>query len=168
MKAKWSVLVLFENTATRQSAVDLCDRLMRESWTEGSFDARWLSFSEVSGSKAHEIPKVNLVIVSASPQGELPDEAAAWMKEHLGSCCGQDGAMLGLLGGTSEFESAAKHSQLRALAHEAGMDYLTQLPPELTGPDAASLEDTTFRSRQMTSVLDEILSQKNQPPHLPL
>jgi len=47
------------------------------------------------------------------------------------------------------------------------MDYLTDVPPEITRPIPDSLESFSERAQQITSVLDEILRKPIHPPSLP-
>ena len=59
----------------------------------------------------------------------------------------------------------AKCLYLRAVAHRAGMDYLTQVPEQLGRVFPESLDFYSERAAQMTDVLEEIL-QQHPPPRL--
>jgi len=87
-----------------------------------------------------------------------------WIKKHVRSAGGA-----GLIDTSTILNgwAAEKHAWLRRVAHRDGMDYLTDVPPEITRPIPNSLESFSERAQQITSVLNEILRKPIHPPSLP-
>ena len=44
-KAAWSVVVVYEDAATRERAVSFCDQLVSRFWAKCEFDVSWWSFA---------------------------------------------------------------------------------------------------------------------------
>ena len=68
-------------------------------------------------------------------------------------------------GAATDGNTLQKYIYLRTVAHNAGMDYLTQIPQTISSrgiPD--SLDSYSKRAGHVTSVLDDILRQKAPPP----
>ena len=82
----------------------------------------------------------------------------------------REGMLAGLmepLAGGGEREGP-KHHYLRRTAHRGAMDYLTQIPPDISRPIPNSLDAYAERAEQLTSLLDDILHQQPPPPLLQL
>ena len=91
------------------------------------------------------------------------------MDRELGGKRGdREGALVGLTDSAAGAYgvNAQKFIYLRGVAHRGGMDYLTQVPQELSRGMSDSIESYTERAHQVTSVLDEILHYKSPPPNL--
>ena len=76
--------------------------------------------------------------------------------------------LVGLLepaGGTAGREGQ-KHHYLRNAAHHGAMDYLTEVPQDISRSIPDSLDSYTERADQVTRLLDNILHQQAPPPHL--
>jgi len=58
-----------------------------------------------------------------------------------------------------------KHHCLRNAAHHGAMDYLTQVPQDISRPIPDSLDSYTQRADQVTNLLDDILRQQAPPLH---
>lgn len=76
-----------------------------------------------------------------------------------------EGAVVVLAQGPPSGEAIEPHGYLRKVAHLAGMDYLTQLPPSLGWMSPDSPECVSERAVKVTTVLDDIL-RCHPAPHL--
>ena len=63
-------------------------------------------------------------------------------------------------------QEGEKHHYLRHAAHHGAMDYLTEVPQDISRPIPDSLDSYTERADQVTSLLDNILHQQAPPPSL--
>jgi hypothetical protein len=172
-KSAWSVVVAYENSAARERAVGFCDQLVGRFWTQAELDISWCPFtsleeaagaSEASRRTAH----AELVIVAATPEGDLSAPVKAWIESSLGQRGEREGVLVGLTGSADgpHVEEGPKHLFLRRAAHLAGMDYLTQVPSDMSRTMPDSLESYTERADQVTGLLDGILRQQAPPPRL--
>lgn len=169
MKRTWSVTVVYEDTPTRESAVQFCDALVKRFWAENEFSIDWWQFSElednVNAQQAEaKGAEADLIIFAAQPDTGLPEGVAAWLESWIGRRGEREGAMIALNDPGTASGVPDKFCYLRGVAHRAGMDYLTQMPNELRVPD--SPESCQERARQVTHVLDEILRRPAAPKPL--
>jgi hypothetical protein len=173
MKAKWSVLAVYENGDARQAAVQFCDSLVQRFWSEFGFDLGWCDWTELeqsvsareSGKRAQE---ADLIVVAPS-QGTIPSPVKSWLELALKQRGDREGVLVGLPRPEGELCASAAGTQayLRKLAHEAGMDYLTAVPECLPTNVPESADAYTQRATQVTSVLDSILRYSPLPPPAP-
>ncbi len=170
-RTAWSVVVVYEDTMTRELAVKFCDHLVERFWTTDEFEVSWLSFADLQEARpAHEAKQkaavANLIIFATWPETSMPVEIRGWIENWVSQRGDREGALFGLLDHASGLtgRTAEKYVYLRAVAHRAGMDYLTEVPQNLLRSMPDSLESYTERADRVTSVLDEILRQQ-EPPH---
>lgn len=170
MKSIWQVLVVYEDTRTREETVHVCDLLVERSWSRCRFDINWCSFSMLQESlPAREaiekaIP-ADLVIFALKPEGEIPERVKVWIESWLELRGKREGRLVGLRdpGPGLSARTPEKYLYLRNVAHRAGMDYLTHVPETIGRAIPDSLESCSERADRVTSVLDEILHQKTLP-----
>ena len=170
-KAAWSVVVIYEDTAAREQAVDFCDQLVKRFWASFEFEVSWWSFGllqnePVAMEAAEKAARADLVILSALQHEDFPVRVKGWMESWLSRRGDREGILAGLLGpGLAESGlEAPQHLYLRQVAHRGAMDYLTQVPQNILRSIPESPESYTTRAAQVTSVLDEILHQQAGPP----
>jgi len=172
-KAAWSVVVVYEDAAARECAVTFCDQLVSRFWAKCEFDVSWWSFALLDQPPATEeaaerATQANLIVFSATPEGDFPLPVKAWVQSWLNQRGDREGLLVGLMeqvAGPGDREGQ-KHQYLRKAAHHGAMDYLTQVPPGISLSIPDSLESYTARAHQVTSLLDDILHQPPPPPHL--
>ena len=174
MKATWSVVILFEDKPARERAVKFCDQLVERHWARCEFRMTWLSFSALGDPNAlrdaaAKMRGADIIIFAARHDGRIPSGVIEWVEGWLADRKEREGTIAGLIDGGPIVSgwAAEKHSWLRSVAHRAGMDYLTEVPQEITQPIPDSLESFSRRAQQMTSVLDEILHKPTLPPQVP-
>jgi hypothetical protein len=169
-KTGWSVVVVYEDAATRECAVTFCDQLVSRYWAKCEFDVSWWSFalleeSTTAKEAAEKAARAELIIVSARPGGDFPSPLKAWIESWLGERGDREGTLAGLVEGTGSpnVEEGQKHRCLRSAAHRGAMDYVTQLPQDIARSMPDSLDSYTERADQVTSLLDDILCQQTSP-----
>jgi hypothetical protein len=173
MKAKWLVLVVHEDTETRETAVAFCDHLVERFWRQIDFEVSWWPFASLAETastreSAEKAVAADLIVFATRPAGEMPFHVRSWVATWLERRREREGALVGLTHGevAPRGEATEKSAYLRQLAHRAGMDYLTEVPPSLSASAADSADSYNERAQQVTSVLDEILHQDLLPSQL--
>ena len=111
----------------------------------------------------------DVIVFATRPEGPVPGTVTNWVERCLAHRTDREGTLAGLIDSSTVLTgwAAEKHAWLRSVAHRAGMDYLTQVPQEITRPIPDSLESFSERAQQVTSVLDEILHKPIHRPSLP-
>jgi hypothetical protein len=172
-KAAWSVVVVYEDSAARARAVGYCDQLVSRFWAKCEFDISWWSFAvlgEASAAKeaASKAAGANLILFSATPEGDFPLAVKAWIETWLNQRGDREGMLLGLMepSAAPAGREGPRHHCLRNAAHHGAMDYLTHVPQDITFAIPDSLDSYTKRANQVTSLLDDILHKQPPPPSL--
>src|SRR5438128_2610786 len=171
MKKTWSIVVIYEDTATRERAVRACDHLVKQFWTEGELDVNWwscamLEEAVLARQSVEKAVQADLIILSLRQDRELASSVSEWIEGWLPRRGDREGALVDLTGQDAEAGGAAaeRHIYLRHAAHRGGMDYLTREPETISWAMPDSLESVTARADRVTSVLDEILHTQPPPP----
>jgi len=169
-----SVVVLYENVATRERAAKFCDHLLEQQSAKDTLKIHWCSFSSLGDSAsasdaAKKARKADMIVFAVISEGELSQEIKLWTETWLGKRHELEGAVVGLVVDRrpNPCEMAClKEIYLRHLARRAGMDYLCQMPSTMPKGMPDSLDSYDQRAGQVTSVLDEILRAHLPPPPL--
>lgn len=169
-KSFWSVVVFYEDSKTRVSAVHFCDRLVKRFWREKEFDIHWCSFSKlgdqaIAEATSRKAEKADILVFSMLPKGAMTGETMDWIEKWLCTRAEHEGVLVGLLSGEGfDVFGCEKHIYLRNLAHRLSMDYWTEIPEHLSRAIPDSLESYSARADRVTHVLDEILHHSVLPP----
>ena len=163
-----AVVVVYEDTLTRDRAMSVCDELVQQFWAEVEFEFSWwretyLADSNIASEAACVATNADLIIFSTHAEGELSATTAAWIETWLDKRGTREGALIGLIG-TPEDPSAGtalKHDYLRRVAQRGGLDYLSSILPITQRELGDSIESIHHRAEQTTSVLDQILNQSS-------
>jgi hypothetical protein len=173
-KETWVVVVLYDDTVTRQRAMEVCDLLARRFWSEVELKFHWwrtdfLEDPGMAATAADNSCNADFVVVCVVPDGDLPPVVTRWFEAWTPRREGREGALIDLItaSGTSGLAAHRKKLFLREAAHRAGMDYLTSFPPALNRSLPDSCESAAQRATQMTAVLDGILHH-SPPPRIEL
>jgi hypothetical protein len=169
---------VYESPAAREHAINTSPRLAElcsgSGGDEGGDYGYWCSFAAVSDPGIATIATdkalvAELVIFAVTPGGDLSPEIKTWIEGWVGRRAEPEGAVVGLVTRPSVPGEIAclKEIYLRHVAHRAGMDYLSNVPPVVPEPMPDSPESYVRRAGQITSVLDEILRSSWPPPTLP-
>jgi len=173
MKRTWSVVVVFEDAATRQQAVEVCDHLVKRFWTDFELAVSWWSCAMLeqpvlASDALQKAAEADLLIFALGTEEGLPMPVQEWIETWLSMRGERDGALVDLL--VKEVEAgeapAERHGYLRQVAHRGGMDYLTKEPQNLSLSIPDSLDWYSARAERVTSVLDEILHTRGAPPQI--
>ena len=172
-KAAWSVVAVYEDPAARERAMAFCDQIVNRFWARYEFEVNWWSFAlleqaTAARAAAEKAAQADLIIFSATPEGDFPLTVKAWIESWLEQRGEREGMLAGLMepADSPSGREGQKHHCLRNAAHRGAMDYLTQLPQDISHSIPDSLDSYTERADQVTSLLDDILRQQPPPPHL--
>ena len=164
-KAKWSVVVLFENTEARDRAVAFCEHLVDRFWKGFAVEVNWWGFGDLQNLEAVQQSVESAgtadVVLFASQSDTLPFETRSWVEQWIRVRGDREGALVDLCGAPNERTEQPEDSRvfLRKTAQRAGMDYFTCLPHDMSRPIPDSIESYSQRADQVTRVLDDILKQ---------
>jgi hypothetical protein len=169
----WSVVVVYEDDPARGRAVVFCDQLVGKFWARFEFDVSWWSFARLADAAsateaADRAIAADLIAFATNREGDFPPPVKTWVETWLTRRGDREGLLIDLLdpvvaaGGGEGW----KQQYLRDAAHHGALDYLTQIPQDisLTIPD--SLDSFSQRADTVTSLLDDILHQQTPPPNL--
>jgi hypothetical protein len=173
MKATWSVAVIYEDAESQETAMTFCDCLVQRFWTQFGFDVSWWPFDLLSDrgpalDAASRAARADLIVFAAKPTSDIPAHLKAWAEGWLRERQDREGTLVCLAAGGEDASSpsAATEIYLRHLAHRAGLDFLTEVPHNISFSIPESPESYVQRAQQVTSVLDGILRQPPPPPRL--
>ncbi len=165
----FSVTVSYEDTATRDRAIHVCDSMVADLGGDLEFDFSWWKFDYLGDAKLFEMAvqsatQADMVIFSARNSGEPPGLVKVWVESWITRRDLRPSALVGLIGLADETKrtSAAWHTYLFNTARRAGMDYL---PQEAGNEGQFSLESLLRRAETITPFLEEILHQSHPPTH---
>ena len=171
-KETWFVVVLYDDTATRQRAMEVCDHLAQRFWSEVDLKFHWwrtdfLEDAGMAATAADNSRDADFILVSILPDREIAPEVRSWFEAWINQRGGREGALIDLIAATepSLLTAQRKRLFLREAAHRAGMDYLAHFPLEYNRSLPDSFESASLRATQITTVLDGIL-QHAPPPRL--
>lgn len=173
-KATWTVVVVYDSPETRETAVSFCDQLVQKFWHDCEFDVSWwptqkLQEGDSAHHARHRATEADLVIFALPPQAEISLDVQEWVESWVPERGEREGALVDLISAResgAEPGAAGTKRYLRHIAHRAGMDYLTQVPPSISWQAPESVDSCAERAQQVTSVLDEILHHQVAPPGL--
>lgn len=161
---RWSVVVLYEDKATRDQAMSLCDRLVKNFWTEVEFDFEWwrmdfLTDPQMGHTAAADAIRADIFVFSSSPKAELSPIFLQWVQSWGGRREGLEGMFLDLTEATAQASPMIqrKQNKLREIAAKAGLEYFNRVPPRLSEEFVNSWQSVETRANQVTAVLDDIL-----------
>jgi hypothetical protein len=162
--------VLYESTRAREYLYRMFDQL--ETFCAKDENCAWCSTRQLHAPRQvqeffNEALDADLVIFTGSAEGELSPEVKKWFDWWSSKRADREGAIAGIFHDpTPRGVVSRKEIYLRAIAHQAGLDYLSTLPNQIGRAMPDSLDTFCARAGQMTSVLDQIL-RRRIPPQLP-
>ena len=134
------MVVIYEDGATRDAAIHVCDSLMQNLEADLEFEFTWckfkyLSYPVIARQTGQTAARADLILVSVRRAEDFSAEARAWLELWLsrrGSPGGGTIALVQTSAGAGEQTGAPNY--LRLMAERANLDYLT-----LSGSEAASM-----------------------------
>jgi hypothetical protein len=171
------IAVVYETAASREHAVRFCAQLSDGFRFDAGPEAHWWSFKLLSqpgagNEAAWKASIADLIVFATSAEEDLPRAIKLWIENWLGKRGEREGALVSLMERRERDPLEVppfKEIYLRHIAHRAGMDFFSQVPPMTISkalPD--SLDSFNDRAGQMTSTLDEILHAYPSTPQMSL
>jgi hypothetical protein len=131
MKKSWSVLAICQQPESRQKAVQFCDELVQRFWDNYDITVSWFTHAELRDPaqrrRLHEASSRARLIVFEAGEKPIPTEAFRELEECLRAREQREGLLAGIVQG----KSSRNELTLRNLAHRAGMDFISEVPPSL-------------------------------------
>ena len=125
-----AIVVLYEDTSSRDAAIALCDSLAQTFDSELDFEITWCRFKyfsdpAVASEAAEAAMRADLILVSVQRAQDLPLEVKAWFEQWLVKREATDGALV-LLQASADMRSSttSQCAYLYLLAKRANLDYL--------------------------------------------
>lgn len=164
----FSAVVLYEDHATRDRAMEICDRLVHKFWADVEFDFNWWRFdflndSALANDAVRLAARSELILLAAHAGRELPPPVKSWIEGWLPMREPGFGVLVAMIGTEADQLKGLSpiHVYLREAAQQANMDYLPQVIDAQLGKFDASFETISKRAEKVTSLLDNIL---HRPP----
>ena len=166
----FSAVVLYEDHATRDRAMEICDRLVHKFWADVEFEFNWwrfdfLSDSTLAGDAVRLAARSELILLAAHAGRELPPPVTRWIESWLPIREPGFGVLVAMIGTEADQLKGLSpiHVYLREAAQRANMDYLPQVIDAPLGKLDASIETISNRAEKVTSLLDNILHRPPSP-----
>src|ERR1051326_2762309 len=169
IQATWSIVAVCQDARARDWAVDFCDSLIQRFCDRFEFTISWWKFAQMHDPAfARKALRANLLVIAVHSNSELPLKVKSWLEQWLSRRSECEGAIVALAGpGLSRIARLPEETEiyLRNVAHRGKLDFLTQVPPDLSGLIPESIDWCSDRAQQMTALLEEILQAPASPPH---
>lgn len=138
------MVVAYEDAASRNSAIQLCDRVFQQFNGDLEFQADWWAFKyldspELGEQAVDEAANSDLLIVSSDSRGEFPQPIKYWFERWLSKLSNRVHPERALV---SLPIARPKEDYLRGLAFRADLDYL---------PLGGSTPETPMRTSDVTT-----------------
>ena len=164
----FSAVVLYEDHATRDHAMEVCDRLVHKFWADVEFDFSWWRFdflndSALASDAVRLAARSELILLAAHAGRELPPPVKSWIENWLPVRKPGFGVLVAMIGTEADRLKGLSpiHVYLREAAQRAYMDYLPQVIDGPLGKFDVSIETISKRAEKVTTLLDNIL---HRPP----
>jgi hypothetical protein len=168
----WSVVVLYEDTPTRDRAMLLCNRLVKNFWSDVEFDFHWwrtdfLDDPRMARIAAADATATDIFIFSSSQESGLSPAFLKWFEDWSREREARDGLLLDLSDAPAQTSRIVqqKQARLRKIAELAHLDYCNRLPPRFSGAMLNSRQNVEARAHEVSSVLEDILHRLPPPSH---
>jgi hypothetical protein len=168
----FAIVVVYEDTSTRDRCIRICDHLETELGREIDFVFSWWKFDYLgdpflSAEATAAAAQSDMVIVSAHAGGKLPSTVEAWIEAWTAKRNGKPGALVALVGMVEDPMTGLtpRHYYLKNVAERVGMDYLHQEVVVLPEVEYESIENVLRRAEQRTPLMEQILQQQQPMRH---
>lgn len=163
--------VIYEDTASRDRALRLCDDLVRNLWNDLEFDFSWWRFDylddpAIARVAAESALWSDIAMFSVRSTGELPLPVRRWVDDWSHRRLADDGVLVALIGSidTPRGETPA-HSYLRQRAAQAHMDFLPHPSDFPLARAEITLSEIEARASWKTALLNDILRHPDMSNH---
>jgi hypothetical protein len=165
----FSIVVVYEDSATRDRAIRVCDHVKAQV-KEVELKFSWWRFDFLSDPKLAELAakaaaRADMVIFSAHDGKALPPPVRDWIETWLPRRKQKDSALMALIGAaeTRFNQSTPARTYLHAVATRARMDYLPEPVLALPEEQFGSVDSILKRVETITPVLRDILNHERIP-----
>ena len=167
----FAIVTVYEDTATRDRAIRICDHLETELGSEVGFNFSWWKFDYLgdpflSAEAMAAATQSEMMVVSAHGGEKLPSAVEVWFEAWAAKRGGKPGALVAL--GMAEDPMTGltpRHYYLKNVAERVGMDYLHQAVVALPGAEYESIENVVRRAEQRTPFMEGILNRQHPMRH---
>lgn len=165
-KFPFDLVVAYEDTFTRQRALQLYDHLAQQLLNDYDFQCSWWKFDHLQNATlrsraADAAVEANMIILSVRAQPEISPLQRAWLEDWIPRRDNSKAALVALIAGTGKpgNETGPMMAFLQNAARQGRMDFFTQ-GFDATQPKQDSLVDQiTKRAGVVTPVMHQILQQ---------
>jgi hypothetical protein len=170
-KFPFDLVVAYEDTSTRQRALQIYDHLAQQLLNDYDFQCSWWKFDHLQNATlrsraADAAVEANMIILSIRAQPEISPLQRAWMEDWIPRRDGSKAALVALIAGagTPGNETAPLLAYLQNAARLGRMDFFTQgFDPSQTPPDSL-VDQLARRASVVTPVMHPILQQPMPTP----
>jgi len=167
-----SVVVVYEDAATRDRAMGVCEHLVHAFRGQIEFDVGWWKFRylldpELAQAATRDAADADMIIVSAHADAELTTAVKDWMETWAAHRADREGALVALVeAGSSRARNAPPlEFYLRALARRARMDFLAPVDQGRSQMGPFSLAPVHLHASPGTPILRGLPHDPKPPPH---
>jgi hypothetical protein len=170
-KYPFDLVVAYEDTLTRQRALQLYDHLAPQLLNDYDFQCSWWKFDHLQNATlrsraADAAVEANMIILSIRAQPEISPLHRVWLEDWIPRRDNSKAALVALIAGTGKpgNEAAPMLAFLQNAARQGRMDFFTQ-GFDLAQPNQDSLVDQiTKRASVSTPIAHQILQQPMSTP----
>lgn len=170
-KSLFNLLVAYEDTATRNLAFGLYDKLAQALLDECDFRCTWWKFDHLHHATLQlravdAALQANMIILSVHAENELSPLAKSWIETWQPQKAGETSALVVLLAesGLDHPLPSKMEAALAEVAHRAKMDFFCNAVNLPAATPHRLLEDLSKRAYSTTPLLEGILQQKPSIP----
>jgi hypothetical protein len=122
--------MVYEDPATRDYAIQLCDSLSQKFQDDLEFEFTWWGFKylsdpEIAQQASQAAAEADLIVVCVHRSGIFPSEVQKWFEAWSSERQLPEGALVVVeVSGQIEDPQASQHQPLKSLAQRANLDYL--------------------------------------------
>jgi hypothetical protein len=177
-KCPFDLVVLYEDTTTRNRALTLYDRLAQRLLDECDFRSSWWQISQLTNPAFREQASdaaalANMILLCFRAGGRLPDAVRSWLDSWLPrKSITHRSALVTLIAGAPPYTNQICPVQifLEKLARSANMDFFAHRFDESSAEKAGPFgpldqESLAQRAHLMTPLMQEILEQQTPLAH---
>jgi len=162
--------VVYEDTASRDRALRLCDDLVRKLWHDLDFDFSWWRFDYledpgIARLAAESALWSDITMFSTGSGGDLPVPVRRWVDDWSGRRLTDESLLVALIGTGVHRGDTPLHSYLRQKAALAHMDFLPPSSGATLAKGEITLKEIEARATRKTALLNEILRHPDLSNH---
>lgn len=166
-KFPFDLVVSYEDTITRNHALQLYDHLAQKLLDDYDFQCTWWKFDHLRNSTLMEqasdaAAEANMIIMAIRAGKELPAIAKTWVNSWIARKDNRKSALVAVIAGVDPVRKEPCPAQvyLQKVARSAKMDFFSHSFDAPKETPSYSVETIAERAEKVTPLLEEILHQK--------